>query len=430
MAFVSCFAFLVYSTTFTPEQFGAKGDGTTDDTAPIQQAFHACAALQASSSAASPCRVELAQSYLAGPLSLMSSNLRLEINGTLRMLPKSRYPAPQSRPFITVCAGCELHDVTLTGGGLVNGGSSYSPGSWWLCARLGAKKDCDRPHLIALSDVTRLEISNLDLQDPANHFIELSNTTTARVHGLAMSADNLSPNTDGINFYGGTDQLLTSTTIANGDDCVSVVSSGDPATPRCVSEPETCRGGSLVVENVTCLGGHGMAIGSVRHGVVENVTFRDIVLTREATSTQDEYASGGTRIKVYPNGTGYIRNIHYENIVYKRNVAFPIQIQGRYCPGGPKTCPPGNTAIKISNVTWRNISGSGGALSGIVGEIECDPIEPCTHLVFETIALSAEFKQPSWTILHASGVAHDVVPPMALNASPSSSAAFEEEEES
>jgi hypothetical protein len=54
--------------------------------------------------------------------------------------------------------------------------------------------------------------------------------------------------------------------ISNGDDCISVVPTGDPASAKCVLHPEQCAGGNLLVHNVTCKGGHGLSIGSVRHG--------------------------------------------------------------------------------------------------------------------------------------------------------------------
>ena len=41
-----------------------------------------------------------------------------------------------------------------------------------------------------------------------NHFIETTGSGGVRVVGLHAEAPNTSPNTDGINFYGGSDQLF------------------------------------------------------------------------------------------------------------------------------------------------------------------------------------------------------------------------------
>jgi hypothetical protein len=52
-------------------------------------------------------------------------------------------------------------------------------------------------------------------------------------------------------------------------------------------------GGDLIVKNISCLGGHGISIGSVRHGTVSNTTFSNITLTSEPNSTQAIFSSGG-----------------------------------------------------------------------------------------------------------------------------------------
>ena len=115
---------------------------------------------------------------------------------------------------------------------------------------------------------------------------------------VRIEAPHLSKNTDGINFYGGSDQSITNSYISNGDDCVSVVPVGEDL-PECVGDPELpqCRGGSVVVRNVTCVGGHGLSIGGMRHGTVENVTFENITATGARGDTQDKYATGGLRVK-------------------------------------------------------------------------------------------------------------------------------------
>lgn len=74
--------------------------------------------------------------------------------------------------------------------------------------------------------------------------------------------------------------MLSDSTIHNGDDCVSVVPMG-LGLPICVTEPWRfeCSGGSVVVRNVTCLGGHGISVGGVRHGSVHNVSFENMTAT-------------------------------------------------------------------------------------------------------------------------------------------------------
>ena len=54
----------------------------------------------------------------------------------------------------------------------------------------------------------------------------------------------------------------------------------------------------MIIRNITCDGGHGISIGSVRHGTIANVTFDTVTLN--SGPTQNLYTSGGARIKSYP----------------------------------------------------------------------------------------------------------------------------------
>ena len=184
-------------------------------------------------------------------------------------------------------------------------------------------------------EVERLTIEGLTLRDSPNHHIELSGVVGARLRRLTIDAPYHSPNTDGVNFYGGWDSLLEDAVVDNGDDCVSVVPIGLDAPDYCARanttdlkcarggyprssatagpsnagggedrrssstrdarppprlssstcdarlplSPSRCSGGHVVVRNVTCNGGHGLSIGGVRHGNVRNVTFENITAT-------------------------------------------------------------------------------------------------------------------------------------------------------
>ena len=258
--------------TVTPEQFGAVGDGKHDDTVPMRAALASC---KFSHPGAAPCTVLLVRNYSTGPLLINSSAITLRVTGQLAMLPRAVYPKGPTH-FISTTAG--LKQLRIDGGGLITGLGA----AWWPCKQSG----CWRPHLMSFGGVAGLEIGPLRMSDPPNHFIECSGCSQVRVHDLVATAPNNSPNTDGMNFYGGEDQSIVDSVIENGDDCISVVPTGDPASPLCVNHPEQCHGGSLLVHNVTCIGGHGLSIGSVRHGVVRNVTFSSCVMTREKHSTQ------------------------------------------------------------------------------------------------------------------------------------------------
>ena len=337
------------------------------------------------------CHVVFAHSYLSGPICINSSGVTLDIQGTLSMLPKTSYPQPFRQPFITnsnpgTGSGCRvvhnitvcLSNVAITGGGLIQGSSSLPEAlEWWACKLTG----CDRPHLIGLGGIDGLRIYNINLKNPANHFIETSDSVNVRLDGITATAPNDSPNSDGVNFYGGWDQSLTNSVIHNGDDCVSVVPTGDFFSQQCIMHPETCRGGNVVVRNVTCNGGHGVSIGGIRHGTVNNVTFANLTATGYFGTTEGQYSTGGMRMKSYPNGTGSVYDIRYEDIVL-HGVYLPLQILARYCPGA-KTCIPDTTAVSFHNISFKNIRGTGrdGKIQArqIPAAAPCAPVLPLSQ---------------------------------------------------
>ena len=164
----------------------------------------------------------------------------------------------------------------------------------------------------------------------------------------------------------------------------------------------------MIVRNVTCVGGHGISIGSVRHGYVSNTTIEDIRFIG---------SDNGCRIKTYPNHTGLITGITYRKIVMSK-VINPILINGAYCPASqrPYPCPPGNVGVKIENIVFEQITGSGAV--GRVGRFGCSPVSPCTNITVREVNLTAAshlLGNPKFDCSYAYGPqAVDVIPASCL----------------
>ena len=78
-------------------------------------------------------------------------------------------------------------------------------------------------------------------------------------------------NTDGIDPGGGSSKIwIHDVTISNGDDSVAVKANKAPLCTR-----------DILVENARFENGHGASIGSVGHGCVENVVFRNITIKKQ-----------------------------------------------------------------------------------------------------------------------------------------------------
>ena len=204
----------------TPEDFAAVGNGIANDWLPIKQALAACstAVYNATAPAQASCRVIFTKSYLSGPLIINSSRTTLEVvaGATLAMLARSDYETacPQTGcDFITTAQGEEgcrtvypnphaptggyqvcLSDVTITGGGTIDGGASYDPSSWWLCARLELP-NCWRPNLVIVQSVAGFTLQgsgsgsgSLTLKNPPNHHMRLIDCVGSRVSGLTIDS--------------------------------------------------------------------------------------------------------------------------------------------------------------------------------------------------------------------------------------------------
>ena len=160
----------------TPEQHGARGDGHADDTGPIRAAVASC-------TGHTKCRVVFAKNYISGPFTLNSSGTSLEITGRLAALPRVSgctsgngcYPrdgaAQATWPAFINSHG--LHDITVSGGGTIDFGGA----PWWPCKHTG----CWRPHLLNFTHVRRLLVEDIELVDPANHFIRVTDCSHVRI---------------------------------------------------------------------------------------------------------------------------------------------------------------------------------------------------------------------------------------------------------
>lgn len=362
----------------SPEQFGAAGDGTTNDWRAVQKALASCTGHE------DGCRVVFAQKYLSGPIVVNTSNTTLEITGQLLVMPRKDYTLKQN--FISTDASKRLSNFTITGPGSVGIEKLQNALSWWECKWLG----CFRPHLLYVEGVVGVRIGDgLQLHNSPNHNLEVRSCTGTRIDNIYVRAPFSSPNTDGVNFYGGHDQSFTNSVVHNGDDCVSVVPVGE-FTDTCINgDPtqEACRGGNVYVKNITCLGGHGISIGGVRHGTVSNVTFENMTATGPPGNTQGKYSSGGLRVKSYPNSTGEVYDILYSDILLD-GVYMPLQLLGRYCPWPCKT-PDGNQSVYFHNITFRRIRGAG--RSATQANFACSPYAPCRGILLDDVVLGQQY---------------------------------------
>lgn len=290
--------------TFRPQDHGAQADGHHNDTAAVLAAVAAATACGAEHhpgdsfhNATDGCELLFSGgTFLTGPFVLPSHSVVTVAEGAtvMAMAMKEWHAAGWTvGAFLT---GTSLSNLTIQGTGTIDGNGA----DWWAVTHDDLHY---RPGMLSLGSTHGLVIQDVMFLNSPNHNIMLHGCVGVRVQRIRVEAPYHSPNTDGINFGGGHDQSIVDSTISNGDDCVSIVcSDATMPAPAGAGEGQIPFGGDVIVRNLTCIGGHGVSIGSIRHGYVRNVSVSQVHFIG---------SDNGARIKTYPNHTGLVADISY-----------------------------------------------------------------------------------------------------------------------
>jgi LEA14-like dessication related protein len=362
-------------TVFNVTNYGAVGDGATDNTISIQNTINAA-------SAAGGGIVEIpAGTYLSGPITLASKiNLQIDTNALLQMLPLGVYPGgtTSAQTFIYCNA---VHDLEISGGGAIDGQGA----AWW--AAYAANSSIVRPMMLDLWSCNRLFIHDVTFQNPPYHHCGIrQDGGNVTISNLTVNTASTSPNTDGLDFVG-TNSIIENCHISDGDDNVAM-GSGGPIN-------------GLLITNCTFGSGHGVSIGSgisvgVSNLTVVNCTFNGTV--------------NGIRIKCNQGNSAPLNNLNYLGLSMT-NVSLPIVIYSYYNDTGtPDNITPAevlaasNTApITATTPVWSNITISNlTATSPTMGGIIWGPTEmPISNLTLVDITNTAPKTMDLYNVYNA-----------------------------
>jgi polygalacturonase len=370
--------------TFDVRDYGAKGDGVTQDTAAIQKALDECGKA-GGGTVRFPAGV-----YLSRPISIRNkTTVELDAGATLQatknqndfMKMPGDWLKARSNDFIPLISGRDLTDVTFTGGGTIDGGGS----AWWGEAEKAREKvpgyTLPRPNLIVLQRCRNVRLENITLQNSPKYNFGPDECEDVVVSNVTILNPEFSANTDGIDPNNCQNVLITKCHIDTGDDNVAIKSSHKEQGREFACE-------DITVTDCTFLHGHGMSIGSEELGGVRNVLVKNCTF---------ENTDDGIRIKSQRGKGGLVENIRYQDITmthvnpavtftcyYMFNSAqdpvqkvVPQDDTGR--PMTPET--PIFRDITISNLTATCASGAG-IIIGL-------PESKISGVVFENVKISA-----------------------------------------
>ncbi|KAI2471505.1 glycoside hydrolase family 28 protein [Annulohypoxylon bovei var. microspora] len=242
-----------------------------------------------------------------------------------------------------------------------------------------------RPMLFALDGMKGATMSNLRMRNPPNWFNIIANSSDIIISNMDLRAESLKgtkiSNSDGWDTYRSNRVVIQDSFIDNSDDCVSF-------------KPNST---NVVVQNLECIGSHGISIGSIGQypnetDIIENLYIYNISMTN---------ASDFARIKVWPGietnfqthlagggGTGYVRNVTYD-LLHSINNDRAITITQCYGQSNETLCNEFPANLTIEDVTMKNIYGTTSAkLDPEAGTLVCSAPDRCNGIRVENITVT------------------------------------------
>ncbi len=183
--------------------FGAKGDGITNDQIAIQKAIDACNGNNGT--------VLFPEgTFLTGQL-MLGSNMTIQIDSAATILgiqsdAEEAYPhhlieTNFPNRMLQDCQrrliyGNHVQNVTISGKGLIDGQGDYEP--WMYVKEMGTEKD--RPSILAFVGSKNITISNITMVDPACWTQVYIESDSIVIKNIKVHTGNLTPNRDGIDI--------------------------------------------------------------------------------------------------------------------------------------------------------------------------------------------------------------------------------------
>lgn len=339
--------------------YGAKGDGHTNDAKAIQAAIDACATTGG--------RVSLENGkFLSGTITLQS-DITLEITPSATLLGSQNVADyPDTKPGLdnTQLSNCKkalvyaagARNVRITGGGTIDGNARGVPD--WNGSKI---KEALRPMAIFTTLSKNVTVDGITVKDAATWAVVNMEVEHLVIRGITVNT-NLGPTHDGIDVVDGRDVLIEDVDVTSGDDSICLKSGSerglhDVTVRRSRTQQSGVANGvklgtasvgafeNILVEDIAISNAQAaaMAVESVDGARIANVTFRRITTDNVGTPV---FVLLGNRDRD-PSRVGSIDGLAFEDITGKNM---------RYAWGSVITGTTiGDRTFDISNISFKNV---------------------------------------------------------------------------
>lgn len=279
--------------------FGAVGDGKTDDANAIQHAIDSC-------TLAGGGRVVVPAGYtfLSGPFKLKSFvefyiqvGATLLANGDEKVYKESAFKQNRGEGTIWI-GGADLEQVSICGGGTIDGNGKAFMGEELPDAfELPPFEEVDpRPHMLTIVGCENLKIRNITFKNAAYWSIHLVGCQDVTITEITLKNSLKIRNSDGIDLDHCKDVRISNCHIESGDDCICIKNRREYA------EYGPCE--NIIVTGCTMVSTScAVKIGSENMDRISHVTFNNCVIKESNRG-----------IGIQHRDEGSVENVMFSNI--------------------------------------------------------------------------------------------------------------------